>query len=135
MDSENYHNTNLLERLEKSLVEKELYYEKLKKSLLKIKRMYEMDDYTDEEYEQHKSERQKEIKVIEDDIKSIRYQLDYDQRKSNMERLIIIQTFKEVWNSSEASDRDKNVIAKRLFSRIEYVYKTKEDVEIIVEFN
>lgn len=135
MDSENYHNAHLHDRLERSLLEKESYLEKLKKSLQKIKKLYEMDDYTDEEYLHHKTERQKEINVIEEDIKNIRFQIDYDLRKNNKERLATIHSFKEIWNSEDASDNDKNVIAKKLFSRIEYIYENIEDVSIVIEFN
>jgi hypothetical protein len=108
--------------------------DKLKKSLLKIKEMFEMEDYTREEYEERRDKRNREIRSVEEDIMNIRVELNIDQLKSNAERLAKIHSFREMFSSPTASEEDKNRVAKDVISHIDYVHHQDGSIDIDVEF-
>lgn len=125
----------LKSRLTKSIEEKEKHLEKLKGALVRIKEMYELGDYTREEFEERKNKRQREIEELEDEINALKAQLNYDEEKRNEEYKATIQSFKDIWYSPTATEQEKNMIAKRLISRIEYVHDQDGNVDITIEFN
>ncbi|AIQ69554.1 recombinase family protein [Paenibacillus graminis] len=136
LDTENYINNNLIEQLERTINEKELQLKKLNRALTKIKEMYEMDEYTREEYEERKEKRQQEIAALESELSVHRYEINYDSRKKNKERIKLINSFKDIWSSESTTENDKNMIAKKIISRIEYVFeKGSDELNISIQFN
>lgn len=116
--------------------EKETQLTKLNRALSKIKEMYKMEEYTREEYEERKVKRQQEISALESELAVHRYEINYDSREKNKERMKLIKSFKDIWSSESATGHDKNMIAKMIISRIEYIYdKGTNNLNISIQFN
>ncbi|OAZ43318.1 recombinase family protein [Paenibacillus polymyxa] len=136
IDSDNYINTDVIEKLERIIREKEAQLTKLNRALSKIKEMYEMEEYTREEYEERKAKRQQEISALESELAVHRYEINYDSREKNKERMKLINSFKDIWSSESATEHDKNMIAKMIISRIEYIHdKGTNNLNISIQFN
>ncbi|VUG08655.1 hypothetical protein PPOLYM_05100 [Paenibacillus polymyxa] len=118
INSDNYINTDVIEKLERIIREKETQLTKLNIALSKIKEMYEMEEYTREEYEERKVKRQQEISALESELAVHRYETNYDSREKNKERMKLIKSFKDIWSSESATENDKNMIAKMIISRM-----------------
>ncbi|WP_342346111.1 zinc ribbon domain-containing protein [Paenibacillus mangrovi] len=83
LKTDDYVNEKVVSQMQVRLKDKEAHLEKLKRALSKIKEMYELDEYTKEEYDERKAKRQSEIDAIEQEIRAIRYELDIDKFEKN----------------------------------------------------
>lgn len=136
IDSEAYINEGYLERLTQKIGEKESQLLKFKKALAKIKEMYELDEYSREEYEERRDKRQKEIAILETELIAHRHEMNYDSIEKNKQRKVLIKSFRDIWESEQATDKDKNDIARQVISRIEYsMDKETIDISLSIEFN
>lgn len=111
---------------------KEETLRKRKNALSRIKEMYEIGDYTREEYEERKEARNREIKTLEDDIAALKAKIKHEERKTNEERIAKIKELKEIWNS-DVDEKTKNNIAKQVISKVSYI-REGDDVSIKVSF-
>lgn len=105
------------ERLSILLPKREIDLAKLQASLKRIRELYEIGDYTREEFFGRRDERNAEIKQCEQDIEEIRQQIDYYENLSANDRINNARTLLEMWSSDDEAAINRAL--KQVFSRIE----------------
>ncbi|KNE19655.1 recombinase family protein [Virgibacillus pantothenticus] len=131
---EEYENQEEIKRIQDVISFKQSQINKLNNALARIKELYEIGDYTREEYQDRKKVREREITSTQNEIEELKAKQNVQERVNNKERIIKIKEFKQIW-SAEVENKVKNQALKKIISRINYERDENGNAKIDIVFN
>jgi site-specific DNA recombinase len=119
--------------------EKEL--KKHEASLNRIKELYEDGDYSREEYNSRRDERQEQIRQLKIEIEQTKKSKDYYENLQTEDRLQHLRSLKLLWDGiynedgsqNEDGAKAANLVLKQIIDRITYI-RDRDEVTLEVEF-
>ncbi|MBU5313483.1 zinc ribbon domain-containing protein [Tissierella carlieri] len=102
-------------------------------SITRIRQAYEAEAYTLDEYKIRKKTVTKEIHLLEDELKVLKYRLKHAKSLTNQQRMNLIYEFKKIIKSENLTYEEQNELYKSIIESI--VWKREGDnIEIEVNF-
>lgn len=102
-------------------------------SITRIQQAYEAEAYTLDEYKTRKKTVTKEIHLLEDELKVLKYRLKHVKSLTNQQRMNLIYEFKKIIKSENLTYEEQNELYKSIIESI--VWKREGDnIEIEVNF-